>query len=220
VQRWSRNADEGLRALERAAAQGDPEAANRLMVEKIRAGRAADITLGELALANHEVANEVSSTLPPGFVRELVRAALYQGHGHFVGTEVEAGMVDAFARIGDHRAGMRSAGWYRPGLPPRVATPEVVRELIELRKAGRLQILDFYVPSWIFLLPQSVASDKWGPILNLRRARGWLEEELGAVQYTGLIAAEEAQDAHAASLAGYWLLTDPWQFHLEESLGE
>jgi hypothetical protein len=61
---------------------------------------------------------------------------------------------------------------------------------------------------------------KWGPVLHLRRARGWLEEEMRAVTYTGLIKAEEARGAHAASLAGVWILAEPWQFELEESMGE
>jgi hypothetical protein len=215
MRHYRRNADEGLRRAERAATS-DPEAANRLMVEKIRHGRSADITLGEFAMATPAVANQVLASVPPAVVRQFVRAALEPDSGFHTGTPVEAGMIDAFSRYGAERP---RQDFYRPGLPPRVATPEVVRELIALKKRDLIDHLDFYVTSLIFLLPQKVSSNKWGPVLHLRRAYGWLEEEFRATPYTGILRVDGARGEYAR-LGGAWILADPWQFDLEESMGE
>lgn len=65
MKRYRRNADEGLRRLERAASQGDQEALDQLVREKIRLGLTGDLTLSELRGASPGV-------VPPGLVADYL----------------------------------------------------------------------------------------------------------------------------------------------------
>jgi hypothetical protein len=212
VRRYRRNAEEDLRELERRASTGDPEAVSQFVVAKVRAGRAADVTLGEISVADQSAVNLVMRNVPPRSVSQVVRGAL-QGSpsGLPEGTPVEAGMVEAFTGFGSDRP-----SYHRPGEPPRVATPEIVQRMIRLWRRGEINFVDFYLNSWIFMRPLKVTASEWGPVLHLQRVLGWLEEELRSSVYVGVIRVEGAQDQ---TLNGPWVLPQPWQFELEQSVG-
>jgi hypothetical protein len=160
-----------------------------VVAHKIRSGTEHDITLGELAgMTDTELPGKIRSAL----VRGTIRSLLAPKKGMFYGDPAYHGMIDAFLDG-----------------PPRVATPKIVRRMLDL--SSREQIfLDVWAPMWNFFNARGIRVSDGVPVLSMAEPRGWLAEQvaatIGGEQHPVVIVVEDAGGREPiGDVAGYWV---------------
>jgi hypothetical protein len=167
---------------------------NAVVADKIRAGRADTITLGELATLNDD---SLKRAIPSRLVRNCVRSILSPSHGLFYRAPVYLGIMDAFLEA--------------EGTPVRMATPEVVERMIDLADRGEI-FLDLWAPHWNFFKPVAVVSRRGpSPTILMKQSPFWLAGEvrqvLGGDHKPVAITVERDREdsAEAEELEGNWV---------------
>ena len=134
---------------------------NRVVADKLRAGAADQITLGELA---HVSDLDLVRRIPEDLVRAGVRALFTRANGLIGPGPLRQGMVNSWITAGNDQL--------------KVADVELVREIMSDPDA----YLDVWVPMWNFFKADDVLLTAEGEsLLKVTEPEGWLRDQLWAI---------------------------------------